>query len=218
MNRLLALLLVVACRTTTPAPPATPSTPAPAPVVDDMPTAAGPVAADQAEAIFAAGCFWCAEKDFEKLPGVISVHSGYAGGQKPSPTYKEVGGGSTGHTEAIRVVYDPAALDYSALLHHFWRHVDPFDAGGQFCDRGSQYRPAILPVTPEQRAAAEASKGETATLLGQAIAVTIEDPGPFWLAETYHQDFYLKSPERYNAYRTGCGRDARTRAVWAGHE
>lgn len=184
----------------------------------EVPQAAEALKKGQAEAIFASGCFWCSESDFEKLPGVIDAVSGYAAGETQNPTYSQVGLGVTGHTEALRVIYDPKKVTYDELLHYFWRHVDPFDAGGQFCDRGSQYRPAILPVNAEQRAAAEKSKAETQALLGQEIVVKIEDPGTFWVAESYHQDFYKKNPGHYGRYRLGCGRDRRVKAIWAGKD
>lgn len=185
-------------------------------VEPDVPSAAGPLAAGQAEAQLAMGCFWCAEADFEKLPGVIEVVSGYAGGHAVRPTYHEVGTGLTGHTEAVRVIYDPKKITYDAVLDHFWRHVDPFDGDGQFCDQGSQYRPAVFPLDEAQRAAAEASKARVEALLGRPVAVKLETPGTFWVAESYHQDFWKTNPVRYQSYRYGCGRDARVAEVWAG--
>lgn len=183
---------------------------------NEVPQAAEPVKRGQAEAIFASGCFWCSESDFEKVDGVIDAVSGYAAGSTKNPTYYQVGSGATGHTEALRVIYDPKEVTYDELLHYYWRHVDPFDAGGQFCDRGSQYRPAILPVSEEQRKKAEQSKAETQALLGEEIVVKIEDPGTFWVAEEYHQDFYKKNPGHYGRYRLGCGRDRRIQQIWAG--
>jgi peptide-methionine (S)-S-oxide reductase len=201
------LLLLTAC-------PAAPG-PRPVEVATETPRAAPAPAAGQEAAIFAAGCFWCSEKDFEKVPGVVAVDSGYAGGWKDEPSYEQVGMGLTGHTEAIRVVYDPKQVSYGELLDWFWHHVDPFDGEGQFCDRGSQYRPAVLPLDPAQRTAAEASKAMIEQRLGRPVAVKLEEPGTFWLAETYHQDFYKKNPEHYERYRLGCGRDARVEAIWA---
>lgn len=163
----------------------------------------------QQEAIFAAGCFWCAESDFEKALGVISVESGYAGGKVAHPSYDQVSAGVTGHAEAVRVLWDPQKTSYDALLQWFWTHSDPLDGGGQFCDRGGQYRPVIFPRDAAQRAGAEASKRGIETRINASLPVTIEDPGTFWLAETYHQDFHEKSPVRYLSYRQGCGRDAR---------
>ena len=182
----------------------------------DKPKPAAPVEAGQAEAIFASGCFWCSESDFEKVPGVIDAVSGYAAGDMDQPTYSLVGTGVTGHTEALRVIYDPELVTYDALLDYFWHHVDPFDGDGQFCDRGTQYRPAILPVNDVQRAAATESTKKIEALFKKKVAVKIEDPGTFWVAEEYHQDFYKKNPGHYLRYRTGCRRDARVKAVWKG--
>jgi peptide-methionine (S)-S-oxide reductase len=184
------------------------------PVDGEVPQAAPAVPAGQAEAIFAAGCFWCSESDFEKVPGVVSVVSGYAGGREEHPTYYAVGTGATGHTEAIRVLYDPQKVSYEKLLDWYWHHVDPTDGGGQFCDRGSQYRPAILPVDDAQRAAAQASLASVEQQLGKKVAVKLETPGTFWVAEAYHQDFYKTNPAHYQRYRTGCGRDARIAEIW----
>jgi len=181
----------------------------------DAPTAAEPVAQGQAEAIFASGCFWCSEYDFEQLPGVVDAVSGYAAGRTQRPTYAQVGTGATGHTEALRVIYDPERITYGQLLDHFWTTVDPFDGAGQFCDRGSQYRPAILPVNDEQRAAAKASIAAFEERAGRAVALKIEDPGTFWVAESYHQDFYKKNPAHYKRYRMGCGRDRRIAEIRA---
>lgn len=176
--------------------------------------AAGPLAPGQAQAIFGMGCFWCGESDFEAAPGVIAVESGYAGGPEQHPTYEEVSGHGTGHAEAVRVIYDPNKTSYPELVSYFWRSIDPFQVEGQFCDRGHQYRSVIFVENDEQKSVAEASKKAMQERFGKAIATTIEQPGPFWLAEDYHQDFYKKNPGHYNSYRTGCGRDARTRAVW----
>lgn len=181
----------------------------------DVPSPAEPVADGQAEAIFATGCFWCSEYDFEKVPGVIDAVSGYAGGATQDPTYTQVSSGATGHTEALRVIYDPQKVSYGDLLDHFWTHVDPFDGSGQFCDRGSQYRPAILPVDSTQRAAAQKSLKAFEERAGRSVALKIEDPGTFWVAESYHQDFYKKNPAHYKRYRTGCGRDKRIQAIQA---
>jgi len=183
---------------------------------EEVPKAAEPVKKGQAEAIFASGCFWCSESDFEKVPGVIDAVSGYAGGQTDNPTYHQVGTGVTGHTEALRVIYNPKKVSYDELLDYYWHHVDPFDGSGQFCDRGTQYRPAILPVSAEQRAKAEQSKAAMHELFDKEIAVTIEDPGTFWVAEEYHQDFYKKNPGHYSRYRLGCGRDRRVKEIWRG--
>ncbi|MCL4148532.1 UNVERIFIED_CONTAM: hypothetical protein GTU68_063833 [Idotea baltica] len=174
-----------------------------------------PVAEGQKTAIFAGGCFWCVESDFDKVPGVISTTSGYTGGTIPRPSYKDVTYKDTGHYEAVAVVYDPEKVSYDALLTAFWHSVDPTDAGGQFCDRGESYRTAIF-VSPEQRAAAEASK--TATDAGEwpkkPIVTPILDAAEFYPAESYHQDYYTKNPIRYSYYRNGCGRDKKVKEVW----
>ncbi len=168
-----------------------------------------------AEAVFAGGCFWCVEHDFEELSGVVEAVSGYTGGALENPTYEDVVTETTGHYEAVRVVYDPAVVTYDQLLDYFWRHVDPTDAGGQFCDRGPSYRTGIF-VTPEQRATAEASRGEleASGWLPAPVATEILPLGAFWEAEEYHQDYSDKNPVRYQYYRRGCGRDARVRDVW----
>lgn len=189
--------------------------PAPSALASETPRPAKPVRANQAEAIFASGCFWCSESDFEKLPGVIDAVSGYAGGTTESPTYKKVSSGQTDYTEAIRVIYDPKKVSYEELLDHFWRTVDPFDADGQFCDRGKHYRPAIMPVNPEQRAIAKASFQKMEEVFGRRIALKIEEPRTFWVAEGYHQDYYKKAPFNYYSYRHGCGRDRRVEQIWA---
>lgn len=162
-------------------------------------------------AIFAGGCFWCLESDFEHLSGVVAAESGYTGGTLQNPTYEN----HEGHVEAVRVTYDPSRVSYAALLRHFWRHHDPLDAGGQFCDRGPSYVSALF-VTPEQRADAERSKAETEAALGRAVATPIRDASRFWRAEEYHQDYYRKNPIPYRFYRFRCGRDARVNEVWRG--
>jgi peptide-methionine (S)-S-oxide reductase len=167
-----------------------------------------------AEAIFASGCFWCAERDFEKAPGVVDVVSGYAGGSEPAPTYEEVSAGQTGHAEAVRVVYDPARASYAQLLQYFLHHTDVLDGGGQFCDRGKQYRPVIFPRTPAEKEAAKQALEGVRARFGRAPAVTLEEARSFWVAEGYHQDFSRKDPVRYTSYRKGCGRDARVRVLW----
>ena len=163
----------------------------------------------RAEAVFAGGCFWCVESDFEHLEGVIEAESGYTGGDRQNPTYQN----HEGHIEAVRVVYDPQRVSYAQLLHHFWRHHDPLDSGGQFCDRGASYRSAIF-VTAAQRAAAEASLAEAERVLGRDVATPIRPLGRFWRAETYHQDYYEKNPVQYRFYRWRCGRDQRVREIW----
>lgn len=168
-----------------------------------------------ASAIFAGGCFWCMEADFEKLAGVSEVVSGYIGGEIESPTYKQVAYGKTKHVEAVRIDYDPERVSYEALLDHFWVNVDPTVDDRQFCDTGRHYRPAIFYQDDAEQAAAEASRDEIAEA-GKVspIKVTIEPAGQFWVAETYHQDYYKKNPLRYNFYRSSCGRDARLKELW----
>jgi peptide-methionine (S)-S-oxide reductase len=177
--------------------------------------AAAPPPQGMEAAIFAAGCFWCVEPPFDKLPGVVSTTSGYTDGSVANPTYQLVSGGQTGHTEAVRVVYDPAKVSYAKLLETFWRNVDPFDAGGQFCDRGSPYRPGVYTQGPEQAKLAEASKAAVAARFAKPVAVEIKPAATFYEAEDYHQDYYMKNPIRYRIYRLNCGRDARLEAVWS---
>ena len=171
-------------------------------------------AAEKAEAIFAGGCFWCEEASFEKVVGVTEVVSGYTGGQKLDPTYEEVSAGGTGHAESVRVVYDPAKVSYAHLLEVFWHNVDPVSSGGQFCDRGSQYRSAVFYLDEAQKKAAEASKIEVEKRLKVKVVTEITAAAKFYPAEAYHQDFYKTNPVRYTSYRLGCGRDARLHAVW----
>ncbi len=173
---------------------------------------------DRAEAVFAGGCFWCIEADFDKLAGVIETTSGYAGGAIENPTYKQVTYEQTGHIEALKVVYDPQAVNYSDLVEYFWRHIDPTDGGGQFCDRGHSYLTGIFPADEEQAAIAQASleKLETSGVLDNPVKTIIKPLTVFWPAEEYHQDYYKKNPIHYSRYRRGCGRDARVRDVWAG--
>ena len=170
----------------------------------------------KATAIFAAGCFWCVESDFDKVDGVLETISGYTGGSKANPTYEDVGSGTSGHAEALQVIYDPAKVSYPKLIDYYWRHVDLLDGGGQFCDRGNQYRPAIFTTSDEQKKAAEESKTalEKSGRFKQKIAVEIVPATAFTPAEDYHQDYYKKNPIRYKLYRTGCGRDARLEKLW----
>jgi peptide methionine sulfoxide reductase msrA/msrB len=169
-------------------------------------------------AVFAGGCFWCTESDFEKVDGVVEVISGYTGGRATNPTYEQVSAGGTGHVEAVKVVYDPDKVTYAQLLHVFWRHVDPTDAGGQFVDRGSQYRSVIFYSTDQERNLAEASKLNLAASgqFGKPIATEILPLGVFYPAEDYHQDYYKKNPIRYRYYRSGSGRDRFLEKAWAG--
>ncbi len=165
-------------------------------------------------ATLAGGCFWCLEAVYKELRGVERVVSGYAGGHVENPTYEQVCSGDTGHAEVIRVTFDPTVVSYAKLLEVFWRNVDPLDAGGQFCDRGESYATVIFTQGSEQRRLAEASKAEIEGQLRRPVATPVRDAGPFWPAEDYHQDYYLKNPARYRFYRWNCGRDARLRAVW----
>jgi len=168
-------------------------------------------------ATFAGGCFWCIEADFEKIPGVAKVISGYTGGTKENPTYEEVSSGTTGHVEAVQVYYDPEKVNYEKLLQVFWRHIDPTDGGGQFVDRGSQYGSAIFYHDGEQKKAAEKSKQELAKSgkFGKPIVTPILKFTRFYEAEDYHQDYYRKNPLRYTYYRHGSGRDRFLEKVWA---
>lgn len=169
---------------------------------------------NQATAVFAMGCFWCAEADFEKVEGVVDVISGYTGGTTVSPTYEEVTYSGTGHYEAVLVTYDTTKVTYTDLLGVFWKNVDPFDARGQFCDKGSSYRAAIFPGSEAERDAAEASKASSEAKLGREVVTAIIDRAEFYAAEEYHQDYYKTNPIRYRYYRSRCGRDARLEAVW----
>jgi peptide-methionine (S)-S-oxide reductase len=170
---------------------------------------------ESATAIFAGGCFWCLEADFDKLPGVLSTESGYAGGTLRNPTYDQVSRGGTGHAESVRVTYDPAQVQYEKLLDYFWHHVDPTVKDRQFCDIGNQYRTAIFYQNDMQRRAALTSKAAfEKTGRFARIYTEIAPAGVFYPAEEYHQDYYKKNPIRYKYYRTSCGRDARVNEVW----
>ncbi len=168
------------------------------------------------KATFAGGCFWCSEADFEKLPGVAEVISGYTGGRVPHPTYEEVSAGRTGHVEAVQVLYDPSRIGYGELLEVFWRHIDPTDAGGQFADRGSQYRTAIFYHDEEQKRLAEKSKKALAASgrFKRPIVTEILPAKEFYPAEDYHQDYFRKNPLHYGMYREGSGRNAFIRKTW----
>jgi peptide methionine sulfoxide reductase msrA/msrB len=172
--------------------------------------------AKREKATFAGGCFWCMEHPFEKLDGVLEVVSGYTGGREVNPTYKQVSAGSTGHLEAIQIVYDPAKISYSKLLELFWKQIDPTDPGGQFVDRGAQYRTAIFYHTEEQRRLAELSKQQLARSgkFKKPIVTPIVKATAFYRAEDYHQDYYKKSAAEYGSYRSGSGRDEFLRKVW----
>ena len=178
--------------------------------------AAAPAQAATEKATFAGGCFWCMEPPYDAIPGVISTTSGYIGGRTANPTYEQVSSGSTGHAEAIQVVYDPAKVSYEKLLEVFWVNIDPTVRDRQFCDSGTQYRTGIFYHSEAQRKAAEASKAalEKTKPFKAPIVTPIEMAGTFYPAEDYHQDYYLKNPVRYKFYRNGCGRDARLRELW----
>ena len=163
-----------------------------------------------ASAVFAGGCFWCVESDFEKLDGVGDVVSGYAGGLKQNPTYQD----HEGHREVARIPYDPSVITYRELVDYFFRHVDPLDDGGQFCDRGFAYTTAVFYANADEYAAAAASKEAAERELGQPVVTPLVELTQFWKAEDYHQDYYKKNPVRYRFYRLNCGRDARLKRVW----
>jgi peptide-methionine (S)-S-oxide reductase len=167
-------------------------------------------------ATFAGGCFWCVEAAFDKVKGVVSTTSGYTGGHVANPTYHQVSAGDTGHAESVEVRYDPAKVTYKELLYAFWRNVDPLAKDRQFCDVGNQYRTAIFYHGAEQKKLAEASKKqlEDSKRFKQPIQTQIVEAGPFYKAEEYHQDFYLKNPSRYKFYRWNCGRDQRLKELW----
>jgi peptide-methionine (S)-S-oxide reductase len=180
-------------------------------------TSAQAPAATLGKATFAGGCFWCVEADFDKVDGVVSTTSGYIGGRLPKPTYAQVSAGTTGHTEAVEIVFDPRRVSYEQLLETYWVSVDPTVGDRQFCDIGSQYRPAIFVHDEAQRRAAEASKAKATREkpFREPIVVPIETASTFYPAEDYHQDYYRKNPIRYRHYRSGCGRDARLRQLWS---
>lgn len=203
--KILALGSVLAAATQVITVAATPATPAATPATG----------AKTATAIFAGGCFWCSESDFEKLPGVIEVESGYTAGNKDKPSYQEVSAGVTGHTEAVRVTYDPRKVGYPQLVEYFWRTIDPTVKDSQFCDHGSQYRSGIYWQNDAERQVAQASRdalvksGRFKTIHTELAAAT-----SFWPAEDYHQNYYKKNPVRYNIYRASCGRDDRLEQLW----
>ena len=190
----------------TPAAVTTPTEVVAAPVIDGKP---------MAYALFAGGCFWCIEADFEKLAGVLAVESGYTAGQTPQPTYEQVTSGQTGHTEAVRVLYDPSQVSYAQLVDYFWRHIDPTVKDQQFCDVGPQYRSGIYWQNEAERTVAEASR-DALIKSGRfsTIHTELAPSSTFYLAEEYHQDYYKKNELRYNYYRLSCGRDARVKKLW----
>jgi peptide-methionine (S)-S-oxide reductase len=180
------------------------------------------VSAGQARATFAGGCFWCMEPPFEKLPGVVSVTSGYTGGQRKNPSYREVSSGGTGHLESVEIVYDPAKVGYEKLLEVFWHNIDPTTPHRQFCDIGEQYGTAIFVHDETQRRLAEESKRrlEQSRPFREPIVTPILAASTFYRAEDEHQDYYKKNPLRYRMYRMSCGRDKRLKQLWgesAGH-
>lgn len=175
-----------------------------------------PAASKYKTAIFAGGCFWCVEADFDKVPGVTKTISGYIGGHLKNPTYKQVSAGGTGHTEAVQITYDPRKVSYKQLLDIFWPSIDPTTSNRQFCDRGSQYRSGIFTLNAEQRKLARASKAKLKNTkpFEAPIVTEITQAGKFYLAEDYHQGYYKKNPIRYKYYRYSCGRDQHLKQLW----
>jgi peptide-methionine (S)-S-oxide reductase len=190
--------------------PAAPATKAPAA------TTLTPAPATTARAIFAGGCFWCVEADFDKIPGVLTTTSGYTGGRTVNPTYEQVSTNTTGHAEVVEVVYDPSKVSYARLVEYFWHTIDPTVKDQQFCDKGSSYRSAIFAVDAEQLKIAQASKLalEKSKPFKESIVTEVLPATTFYPAEDYHQDYYKTNPRRYKYYRNGCGRDARLQVVW----
>ena len=182
---------------------------------DNVPAAAAVSEANLKTALFAGGCFWCIESDFEKRNGVVDVVSGYTGGRTDNPSYKKVTFTETGHYEAVKVTYDSSVVNYNELLDYFWRHIDPTDPNGQFCDKGSSYRTAVF-ANQDQIDIARQSKNDIAISkpFDGPIVTEILPAGPFYLAEDYHQDYYKKNPAHYQRYRRGCRRDARVKQLW----
>ena len=168
------------------------------------------------KAVFAGGCFWCVESDFDKVPGVVSTTSGYTGGNVPNPSYEQVSAHHTGHAEAVQIVFDPKQVSYQQLVEHFWRTIDPTTKDRQFCDAGSPYRTVIFAQNAEQLKIAQASKAalEKSKPFKEPIVTEVVMGGPFYPAEEYHQDYYRKNPVRYNSSRLSCGRDARLKELW----
>ncbi|WP_324733754.1 peptide-methionine (S)-S-oxide reductase MsrA [Pseudomonas paeninsulae] len=171
---------------------------------------------DAGVAVFAGGCFWCTESDFDKVPGVLSTTSGYIGGTVDNPSYEQVSAGTTGHIEAVQVHYDASKTNYAKLLKAYWPTIDPITANAQFCDHGSQYRSAIFSANAEEQAQAQASKAalQASGRFKQEIVTEILPMTTFYPAEDYHQDYYQRNPLRYTYYRNGCGRDARLEKLW----
>jgi peptide-methionine (S)-S-oxide reductase len=179
-------------------------------------TVTGPAPAGLAKAIFAGGCFWCVEADFDKVPGVKSTTSGYIGGKVANPTYDQVSSKSTGHAEAVEVVFDPKVVSYEQLVDYFWRTIDPTTKDRQFCDAGTPYRTGIFVLDGQQLAAAKASLAqlEKSKPFKEPVVTEITLAGPFYAAEGYHQNYYKENPIRYKYYRNGCGRDDRLKQLW----
>ena len=167
-------------------------------------------------AIFAGGCFWCMEHPYDEVEGVISTTSGYTGGYKDNPTYRQVSNGGTGHTEAVKIVYDPKKVSYEQLLKIFWRNIDPLVTNRQFCDHGTQYRSGIFYIDEEQKRLAQKSKTalNKSKALDGKVLTEITAATRFYPAEDYHQDYYIKNPIRYKVYRYNCGRDKRLKELW----
>ncbi len=178
--------------------------------------AALPTAGPTQKAVFAGGCFWCVEADFDKVAGVLSTTSGYTGGKTANPSYQEVSSNMTGHAEAVEIVFDPAKVGYAQLVEHFWRTIDPTTKDRQFCDVGSPYRTAIYAQDAEQLRIAQASRAalEKSKPFQAPIVTEVVMADTFYPAEEYHQDYYRKNPVRYGYYRSGCGRDARLKQLW----
>jgi len=176
----------------------------------------GETTTSSASAVFAGGCFWCMESPYDKLKGVISTTSGYTNGHLKNPSYKQVSAGTSGHIEALKVVYDPSQVSYQQLLDVFWRNIDPLDGGGQFCDRGSQYVSAIFYIDESQRQKAQDSLVALvdAAIFEQPIQTKIIAASQFYPAEPYHQNYYQRNPIRYKYYRWNCGRDQRLQTLW----
>ena len=170
--------------------------------------------AERATAIFAGGCFWCTEADFDKVPGVLATTSGYIGGKTANPTYQQITGGGTGHAEAVKIEYDPRQVNYEKLLGIYWRTIDPTVVNRQFCDVGDQYRTAIFFGNDSERKVAEDSKKKVEAQLKQMIHTQIVQAGVFYPAEDYHQDFHVRNSTKYKFYRWNCGRDQRLEQLW----
>jgi peptide-methionine (S)-S-oxide reductase len=207
-----AAAVVIACLTALAMPPRADAQEAqPAPSM-----AAQPAAAPLQTAVFAGGCFWCVESDFDKVEGVVSTISGYLGGSAATATYPQVSSGATGHTEAVQVVFDPGKVSYQQLVDYFWRTIDPTVKDRQFCDLGAQYRSGIYPLSDDQMRIAQESRAalERGKPFRNPIVTEIVAAGPFYVAEEYHQDYYRKNPLRYKFYRTRCGRDQRIVELW----